>query len=204
MMTDDDLYAQRMTNAEAVVLCRLAKAACPQQQFDSHTPDMWHELLKDLRFEDAKDALIDVVKRQPFVSPAEIRDAVSNVRRERIIRFGPLPQPPMEIEDNWTAYQRWMVETKRAIADGDLKPGDRLEDPRQFLDRVMPDWNKVLPAPEPVSAVTVVAEQRRTRLDPARMEQAKAELEPLRQRLVAEQAPPVTEPEAAVAVESEA
>jgi hypothetical protein len=119
------MTAARMTNAEAVLLCRFAKACCPQQQFDQYTPDAWFELLSDLRFEDCKEALTAVVKRQPFVSPAEIREEVRRVRNKRVSDFGVIPDPPGDLMiDNPGEYQRYIYETTRAIADGDLQPGD--------------------------------------------------------------------------------
>src|SRR5690349_11552302 len=83
------MNAKRMTAAEAVMLCRFAKACCPQQAIDEYTPDAWHELLSDLRFEDCKAAVVDVVKEQPFVSPAEIRSRIAKVRANRHLEFGP-------------------------------------------------------------------------------------------------------------------
>lgn len=104
-----------MTPLEATTLCRLAKAACPQQAFDEYTPDAWHEILSDLRFEDAKDALFAVTREQPFVAPAEIRAAVKRIRADRIRTFGPFDPPP-EIEN----YNRWLGEMRRRIADGEI------------------------------------------------------------------------------------
>ncbi len=172
-----ELNTQRMSAQEAVMLCRLAKAACPQQQFDQYTPDMWHELLGDLRFQDARDALVMVCKKQPFVSPAEIRDMVSEVRRERIIAFGYL-RPPAELDDNWAAAQAWLRETKRRIGDGELKPGDPLEPPSVTLDRVMPNWDRMLPRPEQPTRAEIAKEAKTAK--PAdhdrRMAEVRAEL----------------------------
>lgn len=109
---------KRMTNAEAVLLCRYAKAACPQQQFDAYTPDAWYDLLGDMRFEDCKAALTAIVKRQPFVAPAEIRDEVKRVRYKRIGEFGPIPEPPPEIGRDPEQYHHWYVGLMRAIGDG--------------------------------------------------------------------------------------
>ena len=78
------MTTDRMTRPEAVTLCRLAKASCPQQAFDEYTPDAWFELLRDLRFEDCKDALFAVVRESPFVAPAEIRAHIKRVRSDRL------------------------------------------------------------------------------------------------------------------------
>jgi len=108
----------RMSPAEAVMLCRFAKACCPQQQFDEYTPDAWHELLGDYPFDDCKAAVTAVAKRQPFVAPAEIRAEVRRIRYRRIEEFGPF-DPPAEIE-GVRDYQRWLRDMQTRIADGDL------------------------------------------------------------------------------------
>lgn len=115
-------YGRRMTNTQAVLLCRYAKAACPQQAFDEYTPDAWADLLEDIRFEDAQDALKALVKRQPFVSPSEIRAEVARIRNKRIAEFGPIPEPPAEIGGDPERYHHWFVNTMRAIGDGSVTP----------------------------------------------------------------------------------
>lgn len=109
----------RMSPAEAVMLCRFAKAACPQQAFDEYTPDAWFELLNDLRFEDCKDAVVAVVKRSPFCSPSEIRAEVKRIRFKRISDFGPF-EPPAGIAGDWREgeYRDWMRDMHQEIADG--------------------------------------------------------------------------------------
>jgi hypothetical protein len=83
----------RMTPAEAVMLCRYTKACCPQQQFDEYTPDVWHDLLGDYSFADCKAAVGAVAQRQAFVAPAEIRAEVRRIRYKRIEEFGYITPP---------------------------------------------------------------------------------------------------------------
>jgi hypothetical protein len=112
-----------MTHAEAVLLCRYAKAACPQQQFDEYTPDAWSDLLGDLRFVDCREALKAVVQRQPFVAPAEIRDEVTRIRNKRLSEFGPVPEPEHLDSDSPTFnrdYHLYIARTMRDICDGTL------------------------------------------------------------------------------------
>jgi hypothetical protein len=127
-------YGRRMTNAEAVLLCRYAKAACPQQQFDAYTPDAWSDLLGDLRFEDCKEAVKNIVQRQPFVAPAEIRDEVRRVRNKRIGDFGPIPDPPPGLDWTPAEHRDWLATTLRKIGDGEVFTPDML-DPFDALDR---------------------------------------------------------------------
>lgn len=193
---------QRMSNAEAVMLCRMAKAACPQQQFDQYTPDMWHELLGDLRFVDAREALVEVVKAQPFVSPAEIRDQVKRVRGKRLDAFGPII-PPFELEGSPIAEREWIREMVRRVGDGELLPGQQPE-VRELIGHLVPNWDELMPAAPRVTAAEIAVEAK-----PAkdadyyrRKDAARAELEPLRQKLAADAAEkqvsePVERPEPA-------
>ena len=109
----------RMSPAEAVMLCRFAKACCPQQQFDEYTPDAWHELLGDLRFDDCKAAVVAVTQRQPFVAPAEIRTEVRRVRYDRVDKFGHI-EPPPGLEDDPRAEWDAIAAIRQRVADGEL------------------------------------------------------------------------------------
>jgi hypothetical protein len=73
-----------------------------------------------------------------------------------------------------------MYETYQRIADGDLLPGQEPERPQEILARVMPDWERVLPSPEPVTRSQIAAEVKRAK-DPdhaRRKAAAMAELGP--------------------------
>ena len=111
-----------MNHQEAVTLCRLVKGACPQQAFDQYTPDMWAEILADIRFVDAREAVVRIVTRSPWCSPSDIIAAVREMRAKRIDEFGPIT-PPADLDpDDTTAYREWWKDVQRQIADGDLKP----------------------------------------------------------------------------------
>ena len=73
-----------MNATQALVLTRLVRGACPSQKFDEYTPDVWFEMLADLQFDDARQAVIELGKRQTFISPAEIRARIQSVRDTRI------------------------------------------------------------------------------------------------------------------------
>lgn len=111
-----------MNAQEAATLCRAAKSVCPQQKFDEYTPDFWHPLLEDISFEDAKRALIEVAKRQPFVSPAEIRSEVARTRK-RMVAAIPAVDPPWQLGDRPAEEQRWVANYRHAIADGMAEDG---------------------------------------------------------------------------------
>src|SRR5690349_10870199 len=136
-----------MTPLEAAMLCRFTKAACPQQAIDEYTPDAWHPLLADIRFDDAKAAVIEVAKERPFVAPAEIRDQVRRVRRERLRAFGHPPTPPAELNDLEQAG--WLANVKRRIADGEHVERPALPAPGERPDI---DFAAILPSVPSVDA----------------------------------------------------
>jgi hypothetical protein len=105
---------------EAIMLCRFVKAACPQQAIDEYTPDAWLILLEPFRYEDCKQAAVELARAEPFVAPAEIIAKVKAIRSKRIQDFGPFDPP-----DGITDYHKWLGDTRRAIADGELTPNVR-------------------------------------------------------------------------------
>jgi hypothetical protein len=66
-----------MTPSETVIITRYVKACCPQQAIDEFTPDAWHELLGAFGYQECRDAVTAVARRQPFVAPAEIIAEIS-------------------------------------------------------------------------------------------------------------------------------
>jgi hypothetical protein len=113
---------------EAVVLCRFTAACCPSQKFDEYTPDAWGLILEDVRFEDAKEAVVKVCRKQPWVSPAEIIAEVKKIRAKRIDEYGPII-PPANLDPIETA--EWLKQARRTVGDGgkvpergELKPRD--------------------------------------------------------------------------------
>ena len=106
-----------MTPSETVLLARYVKACCPQQAIDDYTPDAWHDLIGDLPAADCREAAAAVARRQPFVSPAEIRTEVRRIRTDRLAREI-VPAPPHELTDEPGRYQAWTQARVRQIADG--------------------------------------------------------------------------------------
>lgn len=104
-----------MTSKEAAVLCRLVREACPQQAVSDGTPDMWAVVLADIRLADAKEATLNLVRSQPFVTPAEIITEVRKIRSARIAARGDLTPPPGLTD----AEERdWLRDARRVVADG--------------------------------------------------------------------------------------
>lgn len=108
-----------MNAKEALALCRFVKAACPQQAIDEMTPDAWVVLLAKYRFEDCKQAAIDLAQESPFVAPAEIIARVKQIRGKRIAEYGPF-EPPPEVVSGQRDYREWFIETRTLIGNGEL------------------------------------------------------------------------------------
>jgi hypothetical protein len=115
-----------MNREQAIVLCRYVKACCPQQAIDEYTPDAWHDLIGDLRFEDCREAVKAIAGRQPFVAPSEIRDQVKKIREKRLHDFQYVPVPG---DENTAVYLKNLREQRAAVADGLREPAPALEAP---------------------------------------------------------------------------
>lgn len=111
-----------MTPTQAVQLCRLVKACCPQQAFDEFTPDVWCDLLSDIEYGDAEVAVKNLARLKPFMSPAEIRAEVRKIRNVRLGHVNEIQPPDGFDPDNRAAYIRWRRATVKAVADGQTGP----------------------------------------------------------------------------------
>ena len=124
-----------MTPLEAVDLCRFTSACCPAQKFDEYTPDAWGLILADIRFVDAKEAVVEIKKGSTWVDPSDIIAEVRKMRAKRIDEFGPIT-PPADLDpDDTAAYLVWWRDVQRQIADGDLKPKE-LELPKRDMGQI--------------------------------------------------------------------
>lgn len=111
-----------MNAEEALHLCKLAKTISPAQAVDEFTPAAWALILEDIRFEDARLALKQLGGEQQYTHVSDIVQRVKRIRRDRVLDFGPLPDPPPHIDpDNTRALIQWQKETTEAIADGDYR-----------------------------------------------------------------------------------
>jgi hypothetical protein len=110
-----------MTPTQAGALFRIARAGLPHQKFDEYTPDLWAELFADVSFDDARVALLDMVKRQTFVSAAEIIAEVKRIRARRIDQRPIVPPADMD-PDDVPRYLEWVKAARKAVADGATPP----------------------------------------------------------------------------------
>lgn len=108
-----------MNAEQALHLCKLAKTISPAQAVDEFTPAAWALILEDVRFEDARQALKELGGEQEWIHVSHIVARVKRIRRDRVLDFGTLPDPPADLDpDDTGAHARWLRETTEAIADG--------------------------------------------------------------------------------------
>lgn len=107
-----------MNQPEVLALLRFIAAACPAQKLDEYTADAWAEVLADIAAADAKLAVIEIVRRQPFISCSDIATGVKNIRTNRLRIFGDIGPAPAEILDDTRAWQQWERKRREAIMSG--------------------------------------------------------------------------------------
>lgn len=115
-----------MDAREAVMLSAYVENACPQQKFNEFTGEAWGDLLADVRYVDALEAVKTLGKKQPFISPSEIIAEVRVVRSKRIAdEVVHSLHPPADLDpDDPKAYIAWLSGAIKALGDG--------EPPREF------------------------------------------------------------------------
>ncbi|MFC8625651.1 zinc finger domain-containing protein [Streptomyces anulatus] len=109
-----------MTEEEAIQIAEYVAAACPAQKFGEFTPDVWGEILAPYDVNDARRAVIDLARRQRWISPGEIVDEVKARRAERIeLAHVVYDGDPLETGAQSAASRRALI---TAAADGHLPP----------------------------------------------------------------------------------
>lgn len=109
-----------MNPTQSLMLTRMVRAICPQQKFDEYTPDAWHKLLEDMPFADCEQAVINVGRRQTFISPAEIRAEARKIRSDRIDRTLD-EMPDVDDPDDIAGYLAALRAQRTRVADGTEK-----------------------------------------------------------------------------------
>lgn len=157
-----------MSPAEAAALLAIAAA------FDNRKPDAdaataWALALDGWRFEDCREAVVAHYRAtNEWIMPSDVIGAVKNIRRERLLNYGPIEPPPSLDPDDDRAYFQWLRDAQTAIADGQPLP-DAADYP-QLHRRTMPDMSELLPRIAPVPPAKRAAY--RDKLEAARAELA--------------------------------
>ena len=111
-----------MNREDAIRLCRYVAAACPQQRFDSYTPNVWADIFENVpnTLDECRQAVVAIKQRQMFVDPSEIIAEVRRVRNERLDEGEKFLDPPSGLDG--PAYKDWLIRERRRIADGGTGP----------------------------------------------------------------------------------
>jgi len=117
-----------MTPAEAAALLTVAAA------FDNRKPDAdqaraWAAALDGLRFTDCREAIVGHYRiSREWMMPKDVIVGVKKIRDRRILAYGVIAPPAHIDPDDTAAIQRYEVDIRRAIADGEItNPARELE-----------------------------------------------------------------------------
>lgn len=114
-----------MNGAEILQLCRLVKACCPSQVLDEFTPQAWGLILGRYDYEDAKQAVAEMVSlpleqgKARYVEPGHIIGGIQRIRARRLGAIA-MPEPPPGLDVG--AYRAWETRTRAQIASGTYTP----------------------------------------------------------------------------------
>jgi hypothetical protein len=119
-----------MKPTEVVKLTGYLRAHFPSQPVDEFTTEALEETLSPYPAEDCRLAVFSIAERgEHWCSPTDIKVEVKRIRAKRVSDYGPIEPPAGLDPDDVRGYQRWLQNTHRAIADGDLKPPPPIELP---------------------------------------------------------------------------
>jgi hypothetical protein len=82
-----------MTPTEAVAFVEKMKAAAPHINFEWDTPKAWAAALADIDWDEAHAALLNAIRKTPWITPAVIQDEVRAMRAEKLKHYV-VPPPP--------------------------------------------------------------------------------------------------------------
>lgn len=69
-----------MNLAESILLCRAIEATFPAQRLDEQTPDAWAEILADVPYLVAREAVREIAKQRTFIAACDIRHVSGRMR----------------------------------------------------------------------------------------------------------------------------
>lgn len=164
-----------MKATEAAALLTIA-AAYDNRKPDADAAKAWAMALDGIRFEDCRDAVVAHYRAtRDWMMPSDVIAIVKRIRRERLMVFGALPDPPADVDpDDTRAWFAWEYETRRAIADGTLtretpetqaltraESSARIKEIRAGLARRAPEPER--PSLHELAATAAEADENRTR-----------------------------------------
>jgi len=115
--------------SEATLLLRKVRALCPSQAIDDLTGPAWAEVLADIDFAAAEEALMAIVRqplplhRSRYIEPGHLIGEVRRLHRDRIERYG---TPPVPADLDGDDYREYFTLAREAIGSGAVPPGQPL------------------------------------------------------------------------------
>lgn len=116
-----------MNTQEAAALLGIA-AAFDNRKPDADAAQAWAIALSDIRFEDARDAIVAHYRMSSeWLMPVKVIAEVRRIRDKRLADYG-APTPPPDLDpDDVLAFQRWLRDERKAIGDGAKTPADEVQ-----------------------------------------------------------------------------
>jgi hypothetical protein len=73
--------------AETAKIVAAIAQMIPQQKFDENTPEWWAVPLAEIQYGDARDAILALIQRQPYIGVHDICTEVAALRKARVKAF---------------------------------------------------------------------------------------------------------------------
>jgi hypothetical protein len=109
-----------MKPTEAAALLTIA-AAYDNRKPDADQAKAWAMALDDLRFEDCRTVIVEHYKRsREWLMPVDVIQGVKRLRYDRLLEFGPIPEPRGIDPDDTERYTAAYMALRTCIADGEL------------------------------------------------------------------------------------
>ena len=130
----------RVVNLEETTkLCKAIAVIAPAQKFEADTPAFWAAILASISYADARQAVINLGARVPFMAPADIIAEVKAIRAKRlegVDRLGHLAETPAQ----WRAIIA-------KVADGETEVPPLAEDDAENKRAIESMMRDVFPRP---------------------------------------------------------
>jgi hypothetical protein len=109
-----------MKATEAAALLTIA-AAYDNRRPDADQAKAWAMALDDLRFEDCRTVIVEHYRKsRDWLMPVDVIQGVKRLRSDRLLEFGPVPEPQGIDPDDTERYTAAYMALQRSIADGEL------------------------------------------------------------------------------------
>lgn len=106
---------------QTIALVAFVQAIRPTQDMDDMTPKAWQWVLADVDIDAAREAVLDIARREKWIDPSEIVKTVRRSRRDRLKAVGDDLAPNVD-PDDVTAWVAELRALRTAVAHGRVTP----------------------------------------------------------------------------------